>query len=359
MTPTTSSATQPTGRHRSPAPTFAVISGDQVQQALRGREKQIVELVEATYRLHGAGDSVNPPSYFLRFPDRPTARIIALPASIGGSVNVDGLKWISSFPANVEAGLPRASAVLILNDHDTGYPFACLESSIISATRTAASAALAADWLSRGRPRPSRVGFFGTGLIARYIHTFLAGTGWTFDNIGVYDVSADNAAGFHGYLQEAGTTGHAGQVTVHNSAEDLIRSSDLIVFATVAGKPHVTDRAWFAHHPLVLHVSLRDLAPEILLDSANFVDDVEHCLKADTSPHLAEQLTGSRDFLDGTLNDVMTGGVTPPTDRPVIFSPFGLGVLDLAVGNYVYDEVALAGHLHLIDHFFHELRRYG
>ena len=129
----------------------AVISGAQVQKALHGQEKEIVELIEATYRLHGAGDSVNPPSYFLRFPDRPSSRIIALPASIGGHLGVDGLKWISSFPENVAAGIPRASAVLILNDHDTGYPFACLESSIISAARTAASAALAADWLSRGR----------------------------------------------------------------------------------------------------------------------------------------------------------------------------------------------------------------
>ena len=142
-------------------PPFSVISGAQVRQALHGQEKQITELVEATYRWHGAGDSVNPPSYFLRFPDRPSARIIALPASIGGQVRVDGLKWISSFPENVAAGIPRASAVLILNDRETGYPFAVLESSIISATRTAASAALAADRLSQGRLRPTRVGFFG------------------------------------------------------------------------------------------------------------------------------------------------------------------------------------------------------
>jgi len=142
-------------------PPFSVISGAQVQQALQGRENEITELVEATYRVHGAGDSVNPPSYFLRFPDRPTSRIIALLASIGGQVRVDGIKWISSFPENVAAGIPRASAVLILNDRDTGYPFAVLESSIISATRTAASAALAADWLSRDRQRPTRVGFFG------------------------------------------------------------------------------------------------------------------------------------------------------------------------------------------------------
>ena len=337
-------------------PPFSVISGAQVQHALQGREKQIMELVEATYRVHGAGDSVNPPSYFLNFPDRPSARIIALPASIGGQVRVDGLKWISSFPENVAAGIPRASAVLILNDHDTGYPFACLESSIISATRTAASAALAADWLSRRRPRPTRVGFFGVGLIARYIHTFLAGTGWSFDEVGVHDLSADSAAGFRGHLEQLGT---AGRITVHDSAEQLIRNSDMLVFATIAGQPHVSELSWFDHNPLVLHVSLRDLAPEILLASSNIVDDVEHCLKANTSPHLVEQLTGNREFLLGTLDDVMAGRVTVPADRPVVFSPFGLGVLDLAVGKYVYDEVARSGESHVIEDFFHELRRYG
>jgi N-[(2S)-2-amino-2-carboxyethyl]-L-glutamate dehydrogenase len=337
-------------------PPFAVISGAQVQQALQGSEKQIVELIEATYRVHGSGDSVNPPSYFLRFPDRPTSRIIALPASIGGQIRVDGLKWISSFPDNVAAGIPRASAVLILNDHDTGYPFAVLESSIISATRTAASAALAADWLSRGRGRPTRVGFIGTGLINRYVHTFLAGTGWSFDEIGLFDLSADSAAGFHGYLDRAGS---GGRVTVHGSAEDLIRASDLVVFATVAGTPHVHDPSWFAHNPLVLHVSLRDLSPEIILGSTNILDDVEHCLKADTSPHLAEQLTGNREFIAGTLDDVMCGRVGLPAGRPVVFSPFGLGVLDLAVGKHVYDTVTRSGDLQVIDGFFHDLNRHG
>jgi N-[(2S)-2-amino-2-carboxyethyl]-L-glutamate dehydrogenase len=337
-------------------PPFAVISGAQVQRVLQGQEKEIVELVEATYRLHGVGDSVNPPSYFLRFPDRPSSRIIALPASVGGPVRVDGLKWISSFPENVAAGIPRASAVLILNDHDTGYPFACLEASIISATRTAASAVLAADWLSRSRPRPTRVGFVGAGLIARYIHTFLAGTGWLFDEIGVHDLSADSAAGFHRYLEQSGTTG---RVRVHGSAEMLVRSSDLVVFATVAAEPHVREVSWFGHHPVVLHVSLRDLAPQILLAATNVVDDVEHCLKANTSPHLAEQLTGNRDFLLGTLDDVMAGRVSVPADEPVIFSPFGLGVLDLAVGKNVYDHLVASGDLHVIDDFFHELRRHG
>ncbi|MEU8680722.1 2,3-diaminopropionate biosynthesis protein SbnB [Streptomyces sp. NPDC048611] len=339
------------------APSFSVISGAQVHQVLDAHHQGVVDLIETAYRLHGGGETVNPPSYFLRFPDRPSSRIIALPASIGGELPTDGLKWISSFPENVEAGLPRASAVLILNDHDTGYPLACLESSIISAARTAASAALAADRISAARgTRPARIGFFGTGLIARYVHTYLARTGWEFDEVGVHDLSAAHADGFADYLRRSGGSG---TVTVHESAEELIRSCDLVVFATVAGTPHVTEPGWFAHHPLVLHVSLRDLSPEVVLGAANFVDDVEHCLKADTSVHLAEQRVGHRDFLDGTLHDVLTGAVRPPADRTVVFSPFGLGVLDLALGRHVYESVKESGELRVVDDFFHEMRRYG
>jgi ornithine cyclodeaminase len=353
---TVASTPPPTTPEPIAVPPFAVISGAQVQEVLQGRELQIMELIEDAYRLHGAGESVNPPSYFLRFPDRPSARIIALPATLGGQLGVHGLKWISSFPENVVSGIPRASAVLILNDRATGYPFACLESSIISATRTAASAALAAHWFSRSRPRPTRIGFFGAGLIARYIHTFLVGTGGGYDEIGVFDLSPASAAGFCGYLAQQG---NAGRTVVHDNPEKLIRSSDLVVFATVAGDPHVRQLSWFEHNPQVLHVSLRDLSPEIVLGSTNIVDDVEHCLKANTSVHLTEQLTGNRDFLQGTLYDVMAGRVDVPEGRPLVFSPFGLGLLDLALGKYVYDEVVRRGELRVIDDFFHDLQRYG
>jgi ornithine cyclodeaminase len=338
-------------------PSFAVISGAAVQRALAGRHREIVDIVRSAYRVHGAGDTVNPPSYFLRFPDRPTSRIIALPASISGDVRVDGVKWISSFPDNVAAGIPRASAVLILNDPATGYPLACLESSIISATRTAASAALAADLLTEPTARPVRIGFVGVGLIARYVHEYLAGTGWSFDEIGVFDLVDRHAAGFASTVRQA--TGGSTPVTVHDRAEDLVRGSDLVVFTTTAGEPHVTDPGWFAHNPVVLHVSLRDVSPDVVLASTNIVDDVEHCLKANTSVHLTEQRVGNRDFIAGTLADVMTGGVTVPRDRPVLFSPFGLGVLDLAVGKHVYDTVRAAGELAVVDDFFHDMSRYG
>jgi 2,3-diaminopropionate biosynthesis protein SbnB len=338
------------------SPSFAVISGAQVHQAIAHREAEITDVVRHAYELHGTGATVNPDSYFLRFPDRPSSRIIALPASIKGDVDVHGLKWISSFPDNVAAGIPRASAVLILNDTETGYPFACLESSVISATRTAASAALAATVLSglRGE-RPTKVGFVGTGLIARYIHTYLSGNGFVFKELGIHDLAPEHARGFQEYLERT----EPGQVTIHDTAEDLIRSYDLIVFATVAGEPHVTDPRCLAHNPLILHISLRDLSPELILSSYNVVDDVEHCMKAGTSPHLAEQRAGHRRFVAGTLYDVLAGTVAPPAGQPVIFSPFGLGVLDLALAKYVYDRVAASRELHTVPDFFYDMSRYG
>lgn len=82
-------------------------------------------------------------------------------------------------------------------------------------------------------------------------------------------------------------------------------------------------------------------------------------MKANTSPHLAEQRVGNRDFVDGTLYDVLTGKTTPPADKPVVFSPFGLGILDLAVAKYVYDHVSSSGALNTVPGFFHEMKRYG
>jgi len=107
----------------------------------------------------------------------------------------------------------------------------------------------------------------------------------------------------------------------------------------------------------VLHISLRDLAPEILLKSQNVVDDVEHVMKANTCPHLAEQNTGNRSFVTGTLADVMTGRRSVNRSRPIIFSPFGMGILDLAVGKWVYDQAVASGQELRLSDFFYETVR--
>src|SRR5438093_9480824 len=133
----------------------------------------------------------------------------------------------------------------------------------------------------------------------------------------------------------------------------LISACYLILITTVASTPHIADATLFEHNPLVLHISLRDLAPEILLASQNVVDDVEHVMKANTSPHLAEQRTGDRSFVTGTLAGIMAGRRSVDRSRPIIFSPFGMGILDLAVGKWLYEQAVAAGQELRLHHFFY------
>jgi ornithine cyclodeaminase len=333
---------------------LSIINGKTVSDIIRAQRGECIDTVRDAYLAHAEGRSVNPDSYFLRFPDKPDCRIIALPAYLGSGFDVAGLKWIASFPGNVQRGFPRASAVLVLNSYDTGYPFAILESSIISAARTAASAILAAYWLNGRSRRAHALGIVGTGFIARYVYEFLINTGWEIDEVRLYDRSPLESEKF---MHSACSPERHRRVVVAPDMENLISACDLIVFTTVASAPHITDATLFEHNPLVLHLSLRDLAPEILLRSQNVVDDVEHVMKANTSPHLAEQQTGNRSFVTGTLAEIMGGHRTVDRSRPIIFSPFGMGILDLAVGKWVYDQAVASGRDLCLSDFFYEVTR--
>jgi N-[(2S)-2-amino-2-carboxyethyl]-L-glutamate dehydrogenase len=332
---------------------LSIINGKTVSEIIRAHRSECIDVVRDAYLAHADGHSVNPDSIFLRFPEKPDCRIIALPAFVGNGVGVAGLKWIASYPGNVQRGFPRASAVLVLNNYETGYPFAILESSIISAARTAASAALAAYWLNGESRRVDALGIVGTGFIARYVYDFLVDTGWTIREVRLYDKSPVESEKFK---RTACRLEHHRSVAVVPHVADLLSVSDLIVFTTVAPAPHI-DTWLFHHNPLVLHLSLRDLAPEILLRCQNVVDDVEHVMRASTSLHLTEQLAGNRSFVTGTLAEIMLGRRSVNRSRPIVFSPFGLGILDVAVGKWVYDQAVAAGRERRVTDFFFETVR--
>jgi N-[(2S)-2-amino-2-carboxyethyl]-L-glutamate dehydrogenase len=325
-----------------------LLRGEEVRGLLDGREDDVLRAVDRAYRAHGAGESDLPHSTFLRFPHDPGARIIGLPAFLGGGRPVAGMKWIASFPRNLQAGMERASATLVLNDAESGRPLAFMEASLISAKRTAASAALAAVRLHAGLDH-SRVGIVGCGPISleivRYLRAALPGI----RTLAVFDLSRERAENFRAVAaRELGID----EIDIAGSTAEVLSSASLVAFGTTAGTPHVHALPAGPRPRTLLHVSLRDLSPEIILSADNVVDDVDHVARAATSIHLAEQASGDRDFVRCTLADVLDGRAPARAGELSIFSPFGLGVLDLAVAQLVYEAARERGIGGTLDDFF-------
>ena len=246
--------------------------------------------------------------------------------------------------------MPRASAVLVLNDYTTGYPFGIMEAAAINAACTAASAALAARTLTRNEP--SALGVVGGGVIARTVCDYLSVVGMLPDTVVCHDLDEDSARLLATHL--AGR--HA--VDAEVAGPDKALDCDLVLLATTAPEPYIPAKQPLRADQVVLNISLRDVAPELLLGTNNVLDDIEHCLKADTSPHLAERLSGSRDFVTGTLAEILSGHAVLDPARPTVFSPVGLGVLDLAVGYWIYEWAREAGSLLEVGEFFGETSRW-
>jgi len=337
-------------------PAFQVITGKFIESVLNSSRRDIIDIVKKCYLVHHQGKTENPSSYFLHFRDKPEARIIALPAAINHAPDmlVSGIKWISSYPRNIENNLQRASAVILLNDYETGYPFACLEASQISAARTAASAVLATDYLWPLAKHAKTLAIIGGGVISRTILSYYKDDGWEFDQVIIHDLSKEH---LHSFVNSTEI-----QALYPVSAESDLATAlqaDIVMLATTAGEPYILAKDTFSAQQLVLNISLRDLSPSIIECSNNIFDDVEHCMKANTSPHLAEQKFGHREFVTGTLAEIINGEKQLDPSKPTIFSPFGLGVLDLSLAMFINQKSNCSTEQHIIPDFFPETKRWN
>jgi len=312
-----------------------LLSGREVDALLEGQEREILRVVRLAYQAHAQHKTALPFSTFLRFPADEKNRVIALPAYLGDSFNVAGIKWISSFPGNIGRHMNRASAIIILNSPQTGRPEAIIEGSIISAKRTGASAALAAQQL-HNIDGDTRLGLLGTGPINFEVLRFLLAAQPQLTNCLVFDPDEIRARKF---MQKCATEFRNLTVESAFKLEDVLRACSLISIATNASQPHIGDLSECPPGSTILHVSLRDLKPEIILACDNILDDIDHVCRAQTSVHLAEQLVGNRTFLRCTLGDILIGAASPRRDAAgiAVFSPFGLGILDLAVSSLLCD----------------------
>ncbi len=330
-------------------PNFGIISGNDIAATIQGKERKIKDVIKSAYELHHSGKSINPDSCFLQLPNSKN-RIIALPAHLDSKVAISGIKWIASYPNNISHNIPRASAVLILNDAETGYPLVCMESSIISATRTVASAVLAIEHLNLMSKEINNLGIIGCGLISRYLLKFLLHDNWKIKKIHLYDQTEIEALKYKQDFSKKEL-----DIEIYKNIDDLLAESNIAAFATTASSPYVENISSPSPR-IILNLSLRDLSPSIIKNSINIVDDIDHVLKAETSLHLSCNKENKPEF--DHFNIVQLFNHPPsPSNKRYIFSPFGLGVLDIALGQYIYKEAITNNLIHYIPSFFHDIYR--
>lgn len=327
-----------------------MLGADEVAQALSGREAAVLQTVKDAYELHEKCMTVVPHSTFVPLPGGAGRRIIALPAYVGAEVERAGIKWIASFPDNPQRGLERASALIVLNSMTTGHPEVIMDGARISAARTAASAAVAARALRPGE-QWREVGLVGCGVINLHVLRYLLEAGVALEHAVIYDVDPHRAKLFEA---ECARAFPQLRVSVAGDIDAVLSNQRLVSLATTATQPHIESLTASPAGALLLHLSLRDISTHAIIGCDNVVDDVDHVCRANTSLHLAELLQGNRDFIRASIGEILSGGAAARADATsvTVYSPFGLGALDIAVAALVSDAAAIEGLGTRIDGFF-------
>jgi len=307
----------------------------ELESIINNNVPSLIDIIANTYESFYRNESINPDTYSLKFEEKPDSRINALPAYVGYPVDLAGIKWVSSFPNNVKHNQQRASATIILNSYETGYPLAVLDGALISASRTAASAVLAASSLRSSKKSESIV-VYGGGIISRMTIEFLLKHGWKINNLHVIDFCENTTNNFIEYFKNYDISFYKDEPSV---------KPDLLIFATSALEP------WYDkpidNDQIVLHISLRDIKPERLYKVDNIVDDIDHALKANTSLHLLEKKIGSRNFSISNYSDILNRRNNK--DLGAVVSAFGMGILDVALSAYIMDTAEKSGDINIIE----------
>ena len=215
---------------------FNIITSNVIKKILDSNSDMLLNIIKQAYVQYANGNAINPPISFLKYPDIEKARIIALPSLIKENPRIAGIKWISSNPENLKIGLRRASAVIVLNDYDTGYPIACLEGSIISSIRTVYSALLVNNLIKKNLD--TSIGIIGAGFISEnFISSYLS-LNKVINKINLFDI--DNAAQIK-FKQNISHLISEDKLKIMDCLEKTIKESEIIFFATSSTVPYVSE----------------------------------------------------------------------------------------------------------------------
>jgi len=200
---------------------FRYLSRRQVE-SLGMTMEEVIAIVEEVFRLKGEGRWEMPPKPGIN--PGPNSFLHAMPGYVP-DFGAAGIKWVSGFPDNKERGLPYISAVLILNDHETGLPRAIMDATWITAVRTGAATAVAARYLAR--PDARVLSILGCGVQGR---SNLAALRCVLKNLETFKAFDVDPEALRRYVEEMSRE-HGISVDPVGSPREAVEGSDVIVTA--------------------------------------------------------------------------------------------------------------------------------
>jgi N-[(2S)-2-amino-2-carboxyethyl]-L-glutamate dehydrogenase len=297
----------------------------------------LIQKIDEIIRIKENGDCVHPLKPYLRF-RAPENRIIAMPAFVGGNVNMSGIKWIASFPGNSLHGLPRAHNTIILNHPLTGEPVAVIYSGLLNGLRTAAvSGLMLKAFIAARRLESVRIGIIGWGPVGQmHLAMCRALLGDRLERVHLYDLKG---------IDPATVPEEVRNITdIADTWQPVYRNADVLATCTVSEDRYINEKP--SEGMLLLNVSLRDYTTDSVAGvRAIVVDEWMEVCRENTDVEQLHRMTGLQESDVLTLSDILCrDGLAAYDDHEtVFFNPMGLAVFDIGIASYYYREAKRLG----------------
>ena len=301
---------------------------------------------------HGSQVSFPKESPFKNMPldEGDDRRFMAMPAYIGGSIDLMGMKWYGSNSANREKGLPRSILTVMLNDKDTGAPLALMSANLLSAYRTGAIPGVGAKYLAR---KDSKVlGICGPGVMGK---TSLAAILATCPHIEEIKVKGRGRKSLDAFVEYAKKE-YPDIKTIRSvdTVEELIKDSDVISFANSGNTdpstyPYVKGE-WIKKGALIIGLSCFELDADFMAKNCRLVVDNTQLYEA-WAEEFPYPSFGANNIIGSKFTDMIHDGIIEKEDmydlgdiifekrkgresddQIIVFSVGGMPVEDVAWG---------------------------
>ncbi len=291
----------------------------------------VIACVADAFRAYHRGEAQMPAKSYVTLPEH-DGDFRSMPARVGDAV---GVKWVNVHAKNPTAfGMPTVLATLVLGDVRTGFPIAVMDATLITAYRTAASAAAATDALSRKDART--LGVVGAGGQAAYQIAAVSRVR-SFETLVIADARPEAAEALAARVRAAKPAFGVVTGTVQEAA-----GCDVVVTLTPVRDP-IVQREWIRPGTHINAMGAdapgkEELDPFVLRAAKIYVDDWEQASHSGEINVPLEEGIITREHVKGSLGALLAGDVEGRTSDAdiTIFDSTGLAIQDAAVGHLVY-----------------------